>query len=256
MSTAARRRVGVVVAEAALSSAVGPSQSASAVVVDTPLAPVMLGPSAGVSSDPAAVDLIAPDGTMLGTARVSADDLSAARARWWGRVAALMWALAAVGLVLMTGPLTDWRATARTRGPYLGVSALAAGALSGAWWSAHRALRAGAGDGAAAVGFLITALFVAALVWLAWTTTGRWRIARRHQHGAVRGSPWAHLVHAVLGAGIGVAVAHYDVLVTRVLPLPASEAIRFALSPWTPRSAGGRRRRGRAARGGRWCRCW
>ncbi len=113
------------------------------------------------------------------------------------------------------------------------MSALAAGALSGAWWSAHRALRAAASDDAAAIGFLITALFAVALVWLAWTTTGRWRIARRRQHGAVRGSPWAYLVHAGLGAGIGVAVAHYDVLVTQVLPLPASEAIRFALSPWT-----------------------
>ena len=228
-----RRRVGVAVAEAALSSGVGPSQSAAAVEVDTPFAPVMLGPSAGVSSDPSAVDLVAPDGTMLGTARVSAEDLAAARSRWWSRVAALLWALAAIGLVLMTGPLADWRATARTRGPYLGVSALAAGALSGAWWSAHRALRAAAAADAAAIGFLITALFAVALVWLAWTTTGRWRIARRRQHGAVHGSPWAYLVHAGLGAGIGVAVANYDVLVTRVLPLPASEAIRFALSPWT-----------------------
>ncbi len=41
-SEATRRRAGVVVAEAALSTAAGPSQSVSAVEVQTPLAPVLL----------------------------------------------------------------------------------------------------------------------------------------------------------------------------------------------------------------------
>ena len=180
-----RRRVGVVVAEAALSSGVGPSQSAAAVEVDTPFAPVMLGPSAGVSSDPAAVDLVAPDGTMLGTARVSADGSR-------GGTCALVGP--GDGAAVGAGgdrPGADDRPAGRLAGDGADTRTVSRAcrrwppvALSGAWWSAHRALRAAAGDDAAAIGFLITALFAVALVWLAWTTTGRWRIARRRQHGA------------------------------------------------------------------------
>ncbi len=230
----ARRRVGVAVAEAALSTAVGPSQSAAAVEIATSLAPVMLGPSVGVSSDPLAVELVASDGTTLGTARVSADDIAAARERWWQRVAALLWALAAAGLLLMTGPLSDWRATTRTQQDFVAVSLMAAAALVAAWWSARQAIAA-AGLGAAdEMRYLTTTLLAAGLVSLAWTTVGRWRIARRGRRGAMRGGPWSQAVHVGLGVAVGVAVAHYDVLPVSVLPVSTDEAIRFTLTPLAP----------------------
>jgi signal transduction histidine kinase len=228
-----RRRAGVVVAEAALSTAAGPNQSAAAVEVDTPLAPVMLGPSIGGDAAPGAVELVASDGTALGTARVAAADLESARQIWWGRTTALFWLVIAAGVVLLVGPLGDWRALARAWSAYLVVSAAAALALVAAWGAAMQALVAAQPPGAAELRFLATTLLAAGAVWTAWSAVGRWRIARRHRHGAVTGSPWGYVVHAALGAAIGAAVAYYDVLVATVLPVTPSEAVRFALTPLT-----------------------
>ena len=189
-SEAARRRAGVVVAEAALSTAAGPGQSVSAVEVQTPLAPVLLGPSAGASSDPAAVELAVPDGTILGTARVAPADVDEARARWWGRVAGVLWLIAAIGLTLGTGPLADWRALSRTLTTYLAVTTLAAVVLIAAWvcvdWSLDSARLAEHDE----VRFLATTLLEAALVWLAWTTVARWRLARRAGRSGAGAAPW------------------------------------------------------------------
>jgi signal transduction histidine kinase len=227
-----RRRSGVVVAEAALSTATGPGPSAAGVEVETPLAPVMLGPSIG-AADAGAVDLVAPDGTPLGTARVADADLDAARHAWWGRAAAILWVLAAGGLVLLVGPIADWRALARGWGAYLLVSGMAAAVLVSAWGAVMQAIGAAGPRGAGELRFLATTLLATAAVWLAWTTVGRWRIARRHRHGAAEGSLWGYSVHAVLGAALGAAAAYYDVLVAAVLPVPPSEAIQFALTPLT-----------------------
>jgi signal transduction histidine kinase len=227
-----RRRVGVVVAEAALSNRAGPGESVAAVEIDTPLAPVLVGPSAGSSIDADAVDLVAPDGTVLGTARVSPDDLDAARIRWWGRVRGVLWLLAAAGLALVTSPLADWRALARSFSTYLAVTAAAAAALVASWQCVGASLSAASVQSDDEVRFLATTLLVIALVWLAWTTVGRWRIARRTHRRAIA-APWAYVLHGLVGVAIGAAVAHYDVLVARVLPVPAFEAAHFAITPMT-----------------------
>ena len=233
-SEASRRRAGVVVAEAALSTAAGPSQSVSAVEVQTPLAPVLLGPSAGASSDPAAVELAAPDGTILGTARVAPADIDEARARWWGRVAAVLWLIVTIGLTLATGPLADWRALSRTLTTYLAVTTLAAVMLIAAWvcvdWSLDSARLAEHDE----VRFLATTLLAAALVWLAWTTVARWRLARRAGRSGAGAAPWRYVLHALVGVALGAAVAHYDVLVAHALPVPAFEGDHFALTPLAP----------------------
>ncbi|MGD9904634.1 MAG: ATP-binding protein [Vicinamibacterales bacterium] len=227
-----RRRVGVVVAEAALSSATGPTQPAAAVEIDSRLAPVLLGPSTGGPADPAAVDLVAQDGSVLGTARVEPAGIQVARDRWWGRVRAAVWLLLAAGLLLAVGPLADWRAATRLTTSYLGVTVLAVGTLSASWWATQRALGAGRFAAASELAFLATALLAAGVVWLAWNTVGRWRVARRRT--APRGAAWgAVVVHVVIGAAAGAAVAYYDVLVARVLPLASAEAVRVALTPLT-----------------------
>jgi len=229
-----RRRAGVVVAEAALSTATGPNQSAAAVEIETRLAPVLLGPSTGVPGDPAALDLVATDGTVLGTARVEASAVAAARERWWGRVRAAIWMLVAVGLLLAAGPMADWRAATRQAWGYLGVTALAATALTASWWAAHRALAASRLPASGELGFLATTLLAAGLVWLAWNTVGRWRVARRRRRrGGPGGVAWSDAAHLAIGAAAGAAVAYYDVLVARVLPLASSDAVRVALTPLT-----------------------
>ena len=115
-----RRRVGAVVAEAALSTAgAAPGVSASPVRMPGRLAPVLFGPVEPHAGDPTAFDVLASDGLPLGTARVSRGDLEAAHRQWWGRVLGLLWAAAAVWLALLWGPLADWRDTARTRGLFV-----------------------------------------------------------------------------------------------------------------------------------------
>ena len=210
-----------------------PTESAAAVEVATPLAPVMLGPSAGLSTDPSAVDLVAPDGTTLGTARVAPADLTAARARWWGRVAALLWAILAVGLGVVDGPAgrlagpdpRHWSISRADRACCRGARRRVVGGT--AWrcrYTARGGARARVPDHHAAGG---------GVVWLAWSAVGRWRIARRRRPLITRNPIASLLVHALVGAAAGAAVAHYEMLVARVLPLPASEAIRFALTPLT-----------------------
>jgi signal transduction histidine kinase len=228
-----RRRAGVVVAEAALSTASGPNQSAAAVEIETRLAPVLLGPSVGVPADPAAVDLPATDGTVLGTARVDAAGVAAARARWWGRIRAVTWTVVAIGLLLAAGPLADWRAMTRHAWGYLGVTVLAAAALTASWWAAQRALADSRLPASGEVGFLTTTLLGAGQVWLAWNTVGRWRVARRRRGGGSGGAPRNYAAHLVIGAAAGAAVAYYDLLVARVLPLASAEAVRVALTPLT-----------------------
>ena len=148
----------------------------------------MLGPSAGVSCDPAAFDLVGARWTMLGTARVSAADIAAAR-------------------VALVGPGDG--AAVGAGGDRPGAAGRPAGRLArdGAdtrsvsrrdrRWPPGRAAAAWcerppgastprAGEDAAAIGFLITALFAVALVWLAWTTTGA--LADRAPAPARRGS--------------------------------------------------------------------
>ena len=112
---------------------------------------------------------------------------------------------------------------------------MAAATLVGAWWSARHGDRRGRLGAAAELRFLTTTLLAAGLVSLAWTTVGRWRIARRGRHGAgSRRAVEPRSCMPGLGAAVGVAVAHYDVLLASVLPMSTGEAIRFALTPLAP----------------------
>lgn len=231
-SDGGRRRVGVVVTEAALSAVGGAAPSVAAVEIETPLAPVLIGPSAGPTADGGGVELLAPDGTTLGTARVATADLTAARGRWWSRVWSAVWAVVALGLLLAAGPLADWRATTRTTPAYLGVTALALAAITLSWAAMRQGLAIAAPAAARELGFLVTTLLATAVVWLAWTTVGRWRTARRRR--PTSGAAWGGLaLHAGIGAAAGVAVTTYDALVLRALPLAPSEAVRVALTPLT-----------------------
>ncbi len=174
-----RRRVGAVVAEAALSTAgAAPGVSASPVRIAGRLAPVLFGPIEPHAGDPTAFDVAASDGRPLGTARVSAGDIDEARSRWWGRVAGLLWAAAAVWLVLLWGPLADWRDTARTRGAFVVLTLATATAGVAAWGAAMRALEVGGGRGRCVVSAARLGPARRESAALLVATAERWRAAR------------------------------------------------------------------------------
>ena len=234
-----RRRVGAVVAEAALSTTgAAPGVSASPVRMPGRLAPVLFGPVEPHAGDPTAFDVAASDGLPLGTARVSVRDIEDARRQWWGRVLGLLWAAAAVWLVLLWGPLADWRDSARTRGPYAILTLATAAAGVGAWSGAGRALHAAGVEGAASFRLLATALLSVSLAALAVSTAERWRVARGL--GARRGGPRTRaalgswLAAALAGAGAGALAARHAPIVDRVIPGTAVDAARGALAGFDP----------------------
>ena len=234
-----RRRVGAVVAEAALSTAgAAPGVSASPVRIPGRLAPVLFGPIEPHAGDPAAFDVMASDGRPLGTARVSAGDIDEARSQWWGRVLGLLWAAAAVWLVLLWGPLADWRDTARTRGAFVILTLATGTAGGGAWACAVRALEAAGVAGAASYRLLAAALLAVSLAALVVGTAERWRAARsmraRLASPRVRASlgPW--LAAGLAGTGAGALAARHARIVDSVIPGTALDAARIALTAFDP----------------------
>ncbi len=234
-----RRRVGSVVAEAALSmSGTTPGVPASPVRMAGNLAPALFGPVEPHAGDPNAFDVLASDGRPLGTARVSARDIDAARARWWGRVAGLLWAGVAVWLVLLWGPLADWRDTVNTSRPFLVLTATAAAAGVAAWASALRALEAvGLGE-VVAYRLLATALLATSLTALTLGTAERWRAARSARARVFGGRPRSSLVQLgaslAIGGALGALAARHDLIMGAVMPEAALDAARVALTTFDP----------------------
>ena len=238
-ATGGRRRVGAVVAESALSTGgTAPGVSASPVPIAGRLAPVLFGPVEPHAGDLNAFDVEASDGQPLGTARVSARDLDEARARWWGRVTGVLWAVTAGWLALLWGPLTDWRETVRTRGAFLALTAATGAAGLTAWACAGRALdTAGLGD-TSSYHVLTTALLAVGVALLTLGTAERWRAARTARTRAAgtrrRASPTSVAASVVLGAVTGVLAAHHDRFVEAAMPGAAMDAARVALTAFEP----------------------
>ena len=237
-ATGGRRRVGAVVAEAALSTAgAAPGVSASPAPLAGRLTPVLFGPVEPHVGDASAFDVLAGDGQPLGTARVSARAIDVARSRWWGQVTGVLWATLAVWLALLWGPLFDWRETARTRGPFVALTLATSGAGVAAWLCARRALDAAGVAEAPSYRLLVTALLAVSLAALALGTAERWRAARRGTAGLV-GRPHAARVRFIgamlTGAGVGVLAAYHDRIVGAVVPRAAEDAALVALTAFDP----------------------
>ncbi len=237
-ATGGRRRVGSVVAEAALSTAgAAPGVSASPAPIAGRLTPVLLGPTEPHAGDPGAFDVASSDGQPLGTARVSARAIDEARTRWWGRVTSVLWAVLAAWLALLWGPLFDWRETASTRGPFVALTLATSGAGVAAWLSARRALDAAGVAEAPAYQLLVTALLAVSLAALALGTAERWRAARRGTAGLIGdalSAPLRFIGALLIGVGVGVLAAYHDRIVGAVVPRAAVDAARLALTAFDP----------------------
>ncbi len=236
-ATGARRRVGAVVAEAALSTAGAvPGVSASPTTIAGRLAPVLFGPPEPHAGDATAFDVLTSGGLPLGTARISEGAIAQARARWWGRVTGLGWALVALWLALLWGPLADWRDAVAGPGPFLSLTLAITSASLAAWWSAQRALDVAGISDAPSYRLLVTALLAVSLAALALGTAERWRASRGGAADlAGRWSAAARVVLSVVtGAGLGLLAARYDPIVGALVPDAAADAARVALTSFDP----------------------
>ena len=110
------RRVGVIAAERLLPSEGGLGDGRDPFLFSTRFGPVMLEVPGVAGTDPSngsTFEVTAPSGQRLLTARILPDDLSRTRERWRRATRSLALVALALTVVLLAGPVLDWRNRAR-----------------------------------------------------------------------------------------------------------------------------------------------
>ena len=205
------------------------------------------------AADAQAFDVTAPSGSRLMTVSIAAADLERARLRW--RLATRSIALVALALVvvLLAGPLLEWRRRVRGARGYLGaVASIAATVVAvralflvagiADWWSAPffsgtvyasallRPLLSSPFD------FLLTAATVGALVALLWFSVEALRLAgrarRRSPDGPARVAVYM-LTHLVAGVGVALVLAGHQALLRDTVASTTVDLLYSSLHAWT-----------------------
>src|SRR5258705_2183678 len=269
VNDAAGTRVGTIAAEQAIRP---PSSSGAAVsradLFQFPgeLVPVSLElafEDIRLTPDPDRIDITGPNGRHLVTAVVTPSDLMQARARWRQVTASVAEMTAAVFVLLLCGPLLDWRDVrdskmsvgSRLPDPgsrYIAAAAAAAAAIlagrflfrlaSPADWSDAEIVSAAAYASAllrpflaSPFDYLITAATAAGLVALAFFAFEAWRVSRRHARLAVRSpAALAAFFVAQLAAGVVAAVilVAQHALLADTVANTTLDLLHFSLHPW------------------------
>ena len=250
------RRVGALVVQALLAPATPGGADEGVYLLPTGILTVPVRPQAepGVAASPDALTIRSVNGEVLGAFEVPAAALAQARGALRQRLRAGMLAIVAVLLLLLAGPLLDWRRVTRS----LPAAALAtvgvAVLLLGAWSLLQRALDLATRPGAlplapspqadwatpavffaSAPHFLLASLLVAGLTALAASTLDQWRRSGRGVPWVVEGSPAvvAAMVATQLAASAVVTslvVAYEAFLRFGVASVPA-DILHFGLRP-------------------------
>ena len=239
------RRLGSVAAERALSPApsVG-DPTVDSLLLPTSIAPVSLRTAAGgaAATPPFSFRLLAPSGEPLLEASVARSDLEQTRAGWRRSVVGTTLAVLALTVLLMAGPLLDWRARARSRHDYLqALGALVAVLLLARvlfWLAIPPSTSTTFGPVLRSpVDFLLTGLLLVALVALAVHAIGRWLLASRRARRAydrdTRASRLFVLHQLVAGAVVAlVLVAYEQFLLADTVERSTVDVLHLALQPW------------------------
>ncbi len=245
------RRVGVIAAERVLSD----SRGIQAPLADVPLAipsavPVTIRPYESADREPGTFLIASPDGDPLLDARVTAEALESASARWRGGVASMALAVLALTLAISVPPLLRLRARFQRPLDQLGIFALAAALLIGAralLWLApverwitqvFRTSALGAGMRAlmrSPADLVLTVLLSAALVMFGFAIAEQLRRALRRQ----RGAPRAHndrvafaLSQLAAGGAVAILMVGYERLLGGAIAATSVDALHFSLHPW------------------------
>ena len=197
-------------------------------------------------------DVSGPSGQPLFTASIRPEDLAATRARWWQATTSIALMVAAVTVLLLIGPLLDYRNRARSPAPYakatLGAAALiiaGRGLMRAAspadWTDAHLFSATPYASGllpgllTSSFDFVLTWLMVAALLGLAWFAVEKWRVHEARRRLTVQPGPRlaAYLATQLFaGAAVaGVLLAHEAVLQDTITQTTL-ELVHFSLQPW------------------------
>jgi signal transduction histidine kinase len=257
-------RVGTIAAERPVVPADRPSavaagglQNASldAVTFATPLAPATLQlpgerPAARGTTHTFVVN--APSGAPLLTATVSASDLRITRERWQRTMWSIAMLVVAATIVLLAGPLLDWRNRARRVTDYMAATLFAAAVIvlarlmarvaSPADWSGNPLLSGAEYAGTlfrplltSPFDFLLTAAAVAGLVGLLFFTIERWRLHRARRRVSLS-SPTRRVVYLVMqlaaGAAIAAVLIGHQALLRNTIANSTLDLLHFSLQRW------------------------
>jgi signal transduction histidine kinase len=253
--------IGIIAAEQAIVAADRFSPTASiglrgggAIAMPTGIANVSVrlpGEPLPEGSQSSSFTVAAPSGRPLLTATVDAADLRALRARWQRATVSLSLLMFAAAMVLLAGPLLDWRNRARRPADYATAALLAAGAIviargiaraaSPADWS-EAALFSGAEYAGtfrwlltSPFDFLLTAATAGGLVALLLFTIEAWRLRGwRDRRTVTTGSGRAAFLAMQVGAGVlfaAVLIAH-EALLRDTIVNSTLDLLHLSLQQW------------------------
>jgi signal transduction histidine kinase len=249
-----KRHIGAVVAEAQLPRTGSEALPGREFFLDTSIVPVGLRLQFEGASDagPDAFVIRSSTKEPLAAVIVSDADLQSARQRIRDRLYAAELGLAALLMLLFTGPLLDWRKLTGSAGAAtlltLAIAGLMIAARAVAWIAVRRAALVDFSllpsapltpfaqfAFASPIDFLLNALVMAGLVVLAGSSFVLWRSARRPGVGAIvveRASARAVLFYAVqlaAGVAVGALVLSYEWLLRTYVSQTPIDIVRYAL---------------------------
>ena len=203
------------------------------------------------AADPESFEILAPSGQRLLSARVSPADLAATRTRWRHAIQTMTLAALAVWILLLAGPILDWRQAA----PHWRERAAAAGIIAGLFvgarlvveiapasrWSTAPLVTAEAYDSSLAgpflsspLDFLLSTFLLGSLVAVLFVAVhgGRARLRRRrtvdHAGALVRYAG----AQVLAGAGAAVVLLGHTALLRDTVAQSTVDLLRFSLPPW------------------------
>ena len=253
-----QRHIGAIVAEAPLPGSTSTPLSGAEFRLETSIVPVALRLQfeGAAESDAGAFVVRSATNEPLVAVTVPDEDLAGARQRIRDRLLAAELALVAAMLLLLTGPLLDWRrSTGTVRVSVLitiAIAILLVAARAVLWIAARKAsladpslITAAPWSLIAAVGlaspldFFLNGLTAAALLVLAVSSFALWRTAHRPGIGVVtvdRASIVAFYYATQLAAGIAVTalVVWYEWLLRTHVSQTPIDILRYALDRWDP----------------------
>ncbi len=250
------RRVGTIAAERSL--APPPTNRAADVDAfrfDSRLAPVSIELSfegAATLPDESTFAVVAPDGKPLLTATIDPADLSGSRQRWRQATWSLALITLALTLVLLCGPLLDWRNRAMRPAVYAAAVLLTGGAIVAARLLISRASPAGWSDAAifsaaayassllrpfltSPVDFLLSAAAAASLAALLMWAIEAWRVHEWHRRRTVSGGVSAVLFglsQIVAGILLAALLLGYYGMLRDTVANTTLDLLHFSLHPW------------------------
>jgi signal transduction histidine kinase len=252
------RHIGAVVAEAQLPRTAGEPLPGTEFSLETSIVPVAMRLQFEGASDagPDAFVIRSATSEPLAAVIVADEDLRGARQRIRRQLAGAELALAALLLLLLAGPLLDWRRLTRSTAGATALTLAIAGLLLTARWVAWVAIRKTDLAGfpllqplpatrfsdlafASPVDFLLNALVIAGLVGLLVSSFVRWRSAHRPGIGVivVDGATTSLAFYAaqlLAGAAVAVIVVSYEWFLRTHVSATGVDIVRFALDRLDP----------------------